>query len=301
MGPRIVTRAIRTLTVMLALVALVVACSSSGGTGSGAATVTGAATATATAAAAPSGTYPNAIAVLGNSGATGFGSDPTQPGADAKQNSWATGDNPAVNSVYLRLLALNPAVRGHNVNVAVAGSRAEELVGQADQALATQPLPGLFLIQTVDNDIRCDGTDASNYAPFAATLAGVLTKLTSAAPKAKILIVSSPWATVQNYGQVAAQLPGPRAANSGTGPCDLFDPSGHPVPARWRTLEAITLHYLGLLKSVCAKFPACQYDNDALYNMPITTGDITSTDGAHLTIAGLRKQAALERRVLGVA
>jgi hypothetical protein len=31
---------------------------------------------------------------------------------------------------------------------------------------------------------------------------------------------------VENYGQVASHLPGPRTANSGTGPCDQFDPSG---------------------------------------------------------------------------
>ena len=145
------------------------------------------------------------------------------------------------------------------------GTGVGELAGQADQALATKPLPELFLIQSVDNDMRCDGTDADNYAPFAATLTEILKKITSGAPKAKILIVSSPWATVQNYGQVAAQLPGPRAANSGTGPCDQFD-----------------------------------YDNDALYHMKITTDDITTSDGFHLTITGLRKQAALEWRVLGL-
>ena len=178
-------------------------------------------------------------------------------------------------------------MRGHNTHRAVDGTGVDELAGQADQVLATTPLPELFLIQSVDNDMRCDGTDADNYAPFAATLT-------------EVLIVSSPWATVQNYGQVAAQLPGPRAANSGTGPCDQFDPSGKPVPAHWRTLEGITLHYLGELKSVCAKFPACQYDNDALYHIKITTDDITTSDGFHLTIAGLRKQAALEWRVLGL-
>jgi hypothetical protein len=81
----------------------------------------------------------------------------------------------------------------------------------------------------------------------------------------------------------------------------MFDPSGKPVPAHWHTLETITLHYLGELKSVCAKFSACKYDDNALYNMPITTKDITPSDGAHLTIAGLRKQADLEWRVLGIA
>ena len=82
-------------------------------------------------------------------------------------------------------------MRGHNTNVAVAGT-----------------------------------------ASTTSTLTDVLKKLTTGAPKAKILIVSSPWSTVQNYAQVAARLPGPRAANSGTGPCDLFDPSGKPVRHR---------------------------------------------------------------------
>ena len=73
-------------------------------------------------AAAPSSKYPNAIAVLGHSGATGYDSDPKRPRVDAEENSWATGDNPAVDSIYLRLLALNPAVRGHNTNLAVDGT-----------------------------------------------------------------------------------------------------------------------------------------------------------------------------------
>jgi len=284
------------LVLVAAVCALLASCSSSGGAGAG----TAATTSPSSQATQASDQYPNSIVVLGHSGATGYDSDPKAPETDARQNSWATGDNPDVNSIYLRLLALNPAVRGHNTNLAVAGTGVDELAGQADQALAAKPLPELFLIQSVDNDMRCDGTDADNYAPFAATLTDVLNKITSAAPTAKILIVSSPWATVQNYGQVAAQLPGPRAANSGTGPCDQFDPSGKPVPAHSRTLEGITLHYLGELKSACAKLPTCQYDNDALYHMKITTDDITPSDGFNLTVAGLRKQAALEWRVLAL-
>jgi hypothetical protein len=35
--------------------------------------------------------------------------------------------------------------------------------------------------------------------------------------------------------------------------------------------------------------------------MPITTGDIMASDGTHLTVPGLRKQADLEWRVLGIA
>ena len=55
-----------------------------------------------------------------------------------------------MNSIYLRLLALNPAARGHNLNVGVAGTAVNELLGQADQALAANPLPELFLIHPSD-------------------------------------------------------------------------------------------------------------------------------------------------------
>ena len=152
--------------------------------------------------------------VLGHSGTTGADSDPAHPGTDARRNSWATGDNPAVNSVYTRLLALNPAVRGHNTNLGVDGSDTDDLGGQVDQALALTPVPALFMIQEVDNDMKCDGTDPDNYPHFARTLSGFLAKITAKAPDATILLVSSPPGTVQNYGEIVSRLPTPKAANT---------------------------------------------------------------------------------------
>ena len=74
-------------------------------------------------------------------------------------------------------------MRRHDTNVAVAGTGVDGPAGQAGQALAATPLPELFVIQSVDNDIRCDGSDSDNYAAFAATLTDVLKKLTTGAPK----------------------------------------------------------------------------------------------------------------------
>ena len=60
--------------------------------------------------------YPSALVVLGNSVAGGYGSDPAHPYLDAPANSWATGRQPPrSNSVYSRILAANPALRGHAV------------------------------------------------------------------------------------------------------------------------------------------------------------------------------------------
>ena len=66
----------RTRIMVLVLGVLLTACSS-GGTGSGSGATTSPPTPVA---AAPSGKYPNAIAVLGHSGATGYDSDPNAQG-----------------------------------------------------------------------------------------------------------------------------------------------------------------------------------------------------------------------------
>jgi lysophospholipase L1-like esterase len=243
--------------------------------------------------------YPNAIVVLGHSGTTGVYSDPSAPGADATGNSWATGDNPAVKSIYRRVLALNPAVRGHNTNLGVDGSSIDDLGFQLDNALALTPLPDLFMIQEVDNDMQCDGTDPANYPRFARTLSGLMTRITAKAPKATILLVSSPPGTVSNYGKVAAHLEAAKAANTGDGPCDMFNPSGQAVPERWRYQEKVIRGYHAQLAMVCKRFPHCRYDGGALYRMVITAEDF-APDGLHFSIAGHRKQAELEWRVLGL-
>jgi lysophospholipase L1-like esterase len=237
---------------------------------------------------------------MGHSGTTGYYSNPSSPGNDVTGNSWATGDNPAVNSIYSRLLALNPAVRGHSTNLGVDGSNTDDLGAQVDSVLALKPLPDLFMIQEVDNDMKCDGTDADNYPHFAETMSGLLTRITAKAPKATILLVSSPPGTVQNYGKVVSKLSVPKANNTGTGPCDLFSPSGKAVPAHWRYSEKVIQGYHAQLEAVCKQFPTCRYDGGALYRMVITAQDL-APDGQHLTIAGHRKQAELEWGILGLA
>jgi hypothetical protein len=253
----------------------------------------------ATAAVSPSTTYPNAIVVLGHSGTTGANTDPRIPG-DRRANSWATGDNPAVQSIYLRLLALNPAVRGHNNNLGVDGSDVNDLAAQVDQALKLTPLPDLVIIQEVDNDVRCDGSDPDNYAAFAQTLTAQIERIVAQAPRAIILLVSSPPGTVQNYGRIVSRLLGSgREANTGTGPCDLFNPAGKAVPAHWRYQDRVIRHYQAQVAAVCKRFPTCRYDGGALYRMKLVAADL-AFDEQHLSVAGLRKQAAMEWKLLGL-
>jgi hypothetical protein len=230
--------------------------------------------------------YPNSIVVIGHSGATGYNSDPRRPGVDARANSWATGSNPAVNSIYLRILARNPRIKGHNFNLAVDGSDVTDLVRQAREAVSLRTPLELVLVQTVDNDMRCDGTDPKNYKRYAATLSRALQIIATGAPNAQIFIVSV-WGTVRNY----TNIPSERAENTGSGPCDVFDQAGKVRPAGIASMEKIIGSYHKQIAITCAHFRNCRYDHGALYHMVIQRADL-APDSNHLSIRGHTKMAA---------
>lgn len=107
---------------------------------------------------------PVGIIAIGHSGLTGEG---TGTGHEAVlANSWATGTNPDVDSIYLRMIAGRPETEGHFANTAQGGAVAQQLLDQAQRALTAVPVPQLAIVSTIDNDIRCDGTDDAHVPDF---------------------------------------------------------------------------------------------------------------------------------------
>lgn len=244
----------------------------------------------------PSGAaYPSSIVAIGHSGLTGAASDPNNPMADAQENSWATGTNPAVHSVYLRVLAKNPAVKGHAANFAVDGSDVESLVEQEKQAAAVTPAPDLVIIQSIDNDIRCDGTDPQNYGPYRQKLTAVMDSLTQDLPDADIFFVSQ-WATVQEYDRLMLRIDPSHI--TGTGPCDTFDLEKRAIDTRHEHyLQQLVDRYWSIVSEVCAQYPTCRTDDGVMQTMQVDKGDL-AVDHNHLSPAGHAKMAALEWRAL---
>ena len=196
-----------------------------------------ASTPTATPAAAPLASattgYPSSMAVLGHSNATGEDSDPAQPHTVIRANSWATGTNPAVNSVYLRILAKNPAIKSHNYNLAQPSATVDALLLQARQAVTLTPKPGLFLVQIMDADIVCPATHG-DYAAFRSRLITALGVLARGAPHARIFVVSQ-WGSPATSWQALRpaqrlQFVAGDQGGGGTGPCAFIDPRGRLVP-----------------------------------------------------------------------
>lgn len=237
------------------------------------------------------GTEPVGLAVIGHSGATGYNSDPRLPARDVLANSWATGSNPAVQSIYLRQLAPDPTIEGHATNIAIDGSDVISLISQAMRLVNMHPTPELVLIQTIDNDMHCDGTDEANYEPYRAKLAQALGILSEGLPESQFFIVSQ-WATVAAYDRVIFERNPVHL--TGEGPCDTVDPeTGKIVRSKETYVQGLVDAYWTIVTDVCGQVQRCRTDGGAAQQMDLVAADISS-DLDHLSIAGHAKFAALE-------
>lgn len=234
--------------------------------------------------------YPSSIVAIGHSGLTGYDSDSSVPDTDVTANSWATGTNPDVDSIYLRVLAKNPAVKDHAANFAIDGSDVVSLLDQEKQAAAVTPTPDLVIIQSIDNDIQCDGTDPQNYGPYRQKLTTVMDALTNDLPNADIFFVSQ-WGTVKEYDATVRKIDAGHI--TGTGPCDPIDlEAGRLLPRREVYLQHLVDRYWRIVSAVCAQYPTCRTDHAAMQQMDLEPGDLAA-DLNHLSVAGHHKMAAL--------
>ncbi len=227
---------------------------------------------------------PVGIIAIGHSGLTGEWSDSNRPGEEAKYNSWATGDAPAVNSIYRRLVAALPAIEGHVANMAVGGASSSTLAHQATLALEAVPTPALVIIQTIDNDIRGDGTDEVHVKEFGANVTAALNVITEASPESRILIVSQRGRPATSLSALAA-IPEVVAASG-----DLFNDDGTIAEDQVAALTAIIELYETEQAQVCAAVPQCATDG-GVYTTYVEDLEDLSGDYNHLSIQGNARSA----------
>jgi hypothetical protein len=287
-GGRILMFCATSSAVGLALLAAV-SCGSSSGPGS---------TSTGTASASPSSgtisaSHPlRGIIVLGHSALTGENSDPQSPGVPASQNSWATGTNPAVDSIYQRLAAVDPTVRGYTFNAAAGGATASALAGQATKALRIVPNPRLVIIEIIGTDIRCDGSDSKNYPVFGQQVKAALNLIARKAPHTTILLMSQPGGPLQVSKAIIGTAGVP--AWSGSDICSPFDPNLRLDMKHITTLTGIIEGYESELAKVCATVPECHTDNGRATHFQVRASyyNYSNYDWHHFNVTGL---AALAR------
>jgi hypothetical protein len=276
----------------IAAVALVAACAAPGATVAPASTApseTGPlSTPTAVPTAAPDLEHPVGVIAIGHSGLTGEGTAGTyEPNPQA---SWATGTLPAVDSVYLRLVGVRPETEGRVANTARGGASAVLLSPQAEAALQNVPVPELAIVQTVDNDINCEGT---NIADVGEQLAAALALIHDASPNTKILVALQLGRPDAAYvRKLVAYAPSTKADLTFPDDCSFFDAAGNLRIHGLEKLSAVIDRYEAEEARVCAAVANCVTDG-GVRKAYLDKIENFSPDYAHLNVRGQAAEAAL--------
>jgi lysophospholipase L1-like esterase len=237
-------------------------------------------------------TYPNSMASTGDSITqaynTGF-----IPFTDNPSASWSTGTDSSVNSHYLRLLALNPAISGHAFNASRSGARMVDLNGQMAAVVSRQV--DYVTVLMGGNDV-CQPTvgQMTSVDDFRAQFTTAMTTVTTGSPAARVYVVSIPnvyqlWATLKNNATA-------RFVWSIFGVCQsmLANPlstSKRDVRRRDQVLQR-EIKFNAVLEQVCARYPQCRFDGNATFNYAFTASDVSSRDYFHPSLTGQRNLAA---------
>jgi hypothetical protein len=167
------------------------------------------------------------------------------------------------------------------------------LTVQAQAALRIVPHPALVIISTIDNDIRCDGTDAQHVPEFGAAVKKALDVITLASPDSKILVVGQAGRPSAAFlEELVAHDPSVKQTLTGSGICDFFDQNGNLVQRNLETLTAVINGYEAEEARVCATVPQCSTDGGvrAAYQDKLEN---FSSDWNHLNVRGQAAEASL--------
>ena len=222
--------------------------------------------------------YPGSLAAIGDSW--------TGPGVAA--DSWATGTSRTVASQYLRILAHNPAIRGHAYNFAeahaITGPEMSDLAFQAAGAIAKH----------VDYiEIALGENDACRETPialFRREFKSGLAHLTRALPKAHVFVLSIENVANQ-WRAIDADPAGHRALTAGQAlDCSL---GGAATSSQLAGVAEKIAGYNDVLRQVCRAKQRCLYDNGAVYRMHFTAGDFSPYELQELSPTGERDLSAV--------
>jgi lysophospholipase L1-like esterase len=236
---------------------------------------------------------PHLLVALGDSITSGWGSglDPTGAaiGDDNQAASWATGSDPAVDSHARRVATLFGAAPV-TVNAATAGAKVTDPGGIVAQVARAPAGTDYAMIETGSADLCASNVTSvdrmTQISDFKTAIETTLRTVTARFPDAHILVASIPnW-----YGLWQSFPPFARPTSA----CPLLFSTDSSIanPGTRMDLAQRTLAYNQALSEACASFPACRYDNGAVYSIPFQPSDVSSVDHFHPSVAGQAKIAA---------
>ena len=231
--------------------------------------------------------YPSYLAAAGDSITRAYDADSVYPPGERLQYSWATGTSSTVDSIYLRLLAANPAISGQVANDAATGAKMIDLQGQLQNAVSQRAQEVVILMGA--NDV-CTSTEAAMtpVATFKSEFTSAMTALSHGLPDARIYVLSIP--SVYRLWQVLHTNSAARFVWAAAGICQsmLANPTSTAAAdvARRAAVLQREKQFNTQLQSVCARYVHCRFDGDVVFNYPYTAADANTLDYFHPSITG---------------
>jgi lysophospholipase L1-like esterase len=230
----------------------------------------------------PAVPLPRSMASAGDSITRAFDLDSGHVLQDSPAASWSTGSDPTVDSQYDRLVAANPALAGKAFNDALTGAKMSALAGQL--ALAAAQRVDYVTILMGSNDL-CTPSVATMTptTTFERQFDQALAAFSAADRSAHVFVASIPdlfrlWQTLRT--NPVAQV---------TWSLARICPSMLSVSATAAERQQVVAQELAdnaTLASVCARYPHCRFDADAVYQSPFSAADVSPVDSFHPSLAG---------------
>jgi hypothetical protein len=234
---------------------------------------------------------PNSMASTGDSITRAF--DATWWGClltDCPQYSWSTGTSTTVNSQYLRLVALNPAIKGFNYNDARSGAKMVDLYGQLNTA-GTQRVDYATVLMGANDVCTSSVSTMTSTTDFQNQLSSALANFFALDPSAHIYVSSLP--NVNQLYNLFKNNPNALSAWKNFKICQSALPPGGTDATRAQVATQEEA-FNSILQSVCGQWPAnCLYDGGAGYAFQFSTADVSTVDYFHPSVTGQKDIAAL--------
>ena len=237
---------------------------------------------------------PNSIAVLGDSMSVATGIN-VIPSATQPESSWSTGTNSSVNSLYSRILALNPGIAGKNRNKAANG---EDMNDAPAQANTVETDTELVTMQLGGNNLCKDSVaQMTTVAQYRSSFLTALDNLQNRTPNALIQIQSVPDIYNLWFLRGAPNPPNDQpSSRAGTArvfwdtlaviPCKslVLDPTDMSQAAidRRNAVRQRTLEYNRVLAEECEARLRCRFDRYATFAFSSNRVDPFALTGPYL-------------------
>ena len=233
------------------------------------------------------GSPPSSMASLGDSITRGFNACGWF--VECTSRSFSTGSTTSVQSHYVRIQAVNPAISGRNHNLARSGAQADDLARQAGLAVDRQVEYVTILIGAND---ACTSSESTMTTPatFRTEVRAALDTLRGLPAGARVFVASIP--DIHRLWEVGRGNAWIRFVWTQFGICQsmLANP-GSDAPAdiarRARVRDRV-MAFNAVLAEECAALEGCISDGGAVFGHRFVLGDLSTWDYFHPDTDGQR-------------